>query len=83
MATSKKPLTMMEKVERYLVQHKRIAVGDAEDDLGVRPDQLYRVIYDLKKLGYPIKSEWVTNDYNDHFVIYSIPAKWSKKSLKK
>ena len=33
MATSKKPLTMMEKVERYLVQHKRIAVGDAENDI--------------------------------------------------
>ena len=83
MAKSFSPTTMIGRVERYLVQHKRMAVGDAEDDLGIRPDQLYRVIYDLKKLGYPIKTEWVTNSLHENFVIYSIPHNWSKKSLNK
>ena len=75
------PATMMGKIERYLMSHKKIAVGDAEDACGIHPDQLYRVIYDLKKLGYPITSEWVTNDIGEHYVIYRIPSKWSKKSL--
>ena len=83
MSKSKKPETMMSRVEKYLVSHRRMAVGDAEIHLDVRPDQLYRVMYDLKKLGYPIESEWVTNDEGDHYVIYSIPPKWSKKSLQK
>jgi hypothetical protein len=83
MGKSKKPVTMCSKIERYLVQHKRMAVGDAENELNVRPDQLRRVIYDLRKLGYPITSTYVSNDAGEHYVIYSIPSKWSKKSLQK
>ena len=81
MTKSINPSTMMGKVEKYLMTHKKIAVGDAEDNYDIHPDQLYRVIYDLKKLGYPITSEWVTNDLGEHYVIYRIPSKWSKKSL--
>ena len=81
MAKSINPTTMMGKVERYLMSHKKIAVGDAEIEFDIHPDQLYRVIYDLKKLGYPITSEWVTNDLDEHYVIYHIPSKWSQKSL--
>ena len=60
-----------------------MAVGDAINNLDVQPDQLYRVIYDLKKLGYPITKEWVSNAEGEHYVIYSIPHNWSKKSLNK
>lgn len=85
MAQSKKSLTMQDKVERYLVQHKRMGVGDLDIEYGIRPDQVHRVVYDLRKKGYPITAEWTTcvDDPSVHFVIYSIPHNWSKKSLNK
>lgn len=85
MATKKKPLTMKDTVEHYLVQHKKMAVGDLENTYGIRPDQVHRVVYDLRKQGYPITSKWVSceDDPDVHFVLYSIPHNWSKKSLNK
>lgn len=81
MGKSTTPTTMVGKVEKYLMRHKKIAVGDAEEELNIRPDQLYRVIYELRALGYPITSSWVSTDDGVHFVIYSIPAKWSRKLI--
>jgi DNA-binding PadR family transcriptional regulator len=87
MATAKKkteaPLTQYALIERHLMKYKKIAVGDAEDLYNIGTGSFYPIISKLRKQGYPIKSEWVTNDYNDHFVLYSIPSKWSKKSLNK
>ena len=84
MATAKKkntPLTNVGKIEKHLMKYKKIAVGDAEVEYNLSPDQLYRAIYELRKKGYPIKSTWAETDDGERFVIYSISSKWSKKSL--
>lgn len=73
---------MQDKVERYIMSHKKIAVGDAYNQFDMEPAQLHRVIYKLRKLGYPITSNWIFDEEDDvKFVVYSIPSKWSKKSL--
>jgi DNA-binding PadR family transcriptional regulator len=85
MDTAKKPgtpTTITGKIEKYLMKYKKIAVGDAENFYEIRPDQLYRSIYELRKKGYPIKSTWTETDDGERYVIYSISSKWSKKSLK-
>ena len=85
MAESKKksinPNTITGKIEKHLMKYKKIAVGDAEDDYGIREDQVYRSIYELRKKGYPITSRWTHNDLGEHYVIYEISSRWSKKSL--
>ncbi len=86
MAKEQKPVTMISQVEKYLVKHKRMSVGDIEEEYGITPEQTHRMIYDLRKMGYPITSEKVYQDYEGgriYYVVYSIPAKWSKKSLNK
>jgi uncharacterized protein YebE (UPF0316 family) len=84
MATAKKnttPTTITGKIEKHLMKYKKIAVGDAEYEYDLRPDQLHRSIYELRKKGYPIKSTWAETGDGERFVIYSISSKWSKKSL--
>ena len=82
---SKKPVSMISQLEKYLVTHKKMGVGDVLTKFGITPEQTHRMVYDLRKMGYPITSTWVHNvdDPTIHYVIYSIPHNWSKKSLQK
>jgi len=85
MATAKKKTTptITSLVEKHLMRYKKIAVGDVENEYNLRPDQFYRSIYELRSKGYPITSIWVENEYGERYKLYSIPSKWSKKSLNK
>ena len=76
------PFTQTAKIEKHLMKYKKIAVGDADIEYDIPASSFYSIISKLRKMGYPITSVWAEND-GVKFKIYSIPSKWSKKSLSK
>lgn len=77
--------TSIARIEKHLMTHKKITSMEAFEKYKVT--RLSSIIYDLRSKGYPIKTTMVEgiNDYGQpiRYGVYSIPSKWSKKSLNK